>query len=127
MQNVQSRRRRRCTLTVRATGDFGGGKRMVVGLQDGDRRRIQPKLNLRAINLTLLRRHIDANASAMEFAGRVGWLALFVCMMMVLTATDRDRRFMARHSVVLRTVDCVVPATTPKNVRDEGRRRQEGH
>jgi hypothetical protein len=127
MQKVQSCRWLRCASTIGAAAKLGGGNSVIVDLQDGDRRGVQPKLDLRAIKLTLLRRYIDADASAMQFARRVGRLILFVPMMMVLAAAARDRRRMARHPVALRTVDCVVPATTPKNVRDEGRGRQEGH
>lgn len=128
MQKMKPRCWLRIARIVAPAENFGREKSVIVRLQDDDRREIQPEVNLRGINLALLRRHIDANAPAMQFAWSVGWRHFFVrAIVAVLAATNRLRRLSGSHFVAFRTVMSLMPATTAQDVRDESRRRQEGH
>jgi len=114
---------------IGTTTNFYGAERMIGSLQDDDRREIQQQVDLRGVNLALLRSNVDAHTSAVQlarFAGRLA-AALFVRAMAMLTAAGRWRRGSGICCLAVCARSRVVPATTPEAVSDESRGRQQGH
>jgi hypothetical protein len=125
MQKMQARRRPCLTPAVVASAILSGGKRRIARLQHGDSREFQQKIDLWSIELTLLRRDIDAHAPATEFAGTIVWTALFVRLTAMIATFDCWRRRRGNRSIAWPETRHTKPATAKHAVSDESRRRHD--
>lgn len=126
MQEVQARRRLGFGRIPGTGANVGGGKKIFARLRDGGGGEVQPQVDLRGINLRLLRRQVDADASAMRLARPFVRGALLVGPVAMLAAIGMRRRRRADHSPERRTQMRVMPAATPETMSDESRRCHDG-